>query len=74
MCIAIPMKIDSIESPWALVNAGGLKRRINIELTQDVKIGDYVLVHAGYAIQKLEKSQAEEDLKLWKEIAELQKE
>lgn len=74
MCIAIPMKIDSIESPWALVNAGGLKRRINIELTQDAKIGDYVLVHAGYAIQKLEKSQAEEDLKLWKEIAELQKE
>jgi hydrogenase expression/formation protein HypC len=72
MCIAIPMRIEAIEGPWAMVNARGLKHRVNIELTPAVKTGDYVLVHAGYAIERLEKTRAEEDLKIWEELEKIQ--
>lgn len=73
MCIAIPMKIETLEGPWAMVNAGGLKKRVNIQLIPEAAVGDYVLVHAGYAIEKLEKDQAEEDLDLWREMEKIQR-
>jgi hydrogenase expression/formation protein HypC len=68
MCLAIPAKIMSLDGAKAHVDFGqGILREVNITLVQ-AKIGDYVLVHAGYAIQVLEEKDALETLSLWKEI------
>jgi hydrogenase expression/formation protein HypC len=68
MCLAIPAKIMSKTGDIAKVDFGeGVLRDVNIALVT-VNIGDYVLVHAGYAIQVLDKHEAEETLRLWREI------
>lgn len=70
MCLAIPAQVLEIIGYEALLDFGGVKRRANISLLENVKIGDYVIVHIGFAIQKLDKKEAEESLKYWKEILE----
>jgi len=68
MCLAIPAKVVEIKENMAKVDFGeGVLRDVNVTLV-DVKLGEYVLVHAGYAIQVLDKESAEETLQLWKEI------
>jgi hydrogenase expression/formation protein HypC len=70
MCLAIPAKVKSIEEDRAKVDFGeGVLREVNITLV-NAKVGDYVLVHAGYAIQVLDEEEAQETLRLWKEILE----
>lgn len=70
MCLAIPGKIISIEQDKAHVDFGeGVLREVNIVLV-NAKLGDYVLVHAGYAIQLLDREEAQETLQLWNEILE----
>jgi hydrogenase expression/formation protein HypC len=70
MCLAIPAKVESIEENRAKVDFGeGVLREVNISLI-DAKVGDYVLVHAGYAIQVLDEKEAQETLRLWNEILE----
>lgn len=74
MCLAVPARIIEINGDLAKVDfGGGVIREANISLV-DAKVGDYVLVHAGYAIQVLEKEEAEEILMLWKEILEAEEE
>ncbi|HUV45970.1 MAG TPA: HypC/HybG/HupF family hydrogenase formation chaperone [Dehalococcoidia bacterium] len=70
MCLAIPVLIKSIEGKEAKVEIGGITRRISLWLTPEAKVGDYALVHAGYAINILDQEQAEETLRLFEEIAE----
>ena len=70
MCLAIPALIKSIEGKEAEAEIGGVSRRIGIWLTPEVKVGDYVLVHTGYAIDVLDQEEAEETLSLLREIAE----
>jgi len=68
MCLAIPAKIMSIENDKAKVDFGEkVLREINIALVS-AKVGDYVLVHAGYAIQVMDEKEAQETLHLWNEI------
>jgi hydrogenase expression/formation protein HypC len=68
MCLAIPAKILSLDGTKANVDFGqGVLREVNVSLV-DVKVGQYVLVHAGYAIQVLEEKEALETLSLWDEI------
>jgi len=67
MCLAIPGKIVKIEGEHAIVDYGGAVRRANISLV-DAKVGDYVIVHAGFAIQKLDEREATETLKVWEEL------
>jgi hydrogenase expression/formation protein HypC len=68
MCLAIPAKIMSMEGEKAKVDFGeSVLREVNVSLV-DVKIGDYVLVHAGYAIQIIEEEDAKETLSLWNSI------
>ena len=68
MCLAIPAKVMSLEGVKANVDFGqGVLREVNVSLVQ-VKIGEYVLVHAGYAIQVLEEKEALETLSLWREV------
>jgi len=71
MCLAIPAKVMKIQDDMAEVDFGGVLREVNISLVE-VKIGEYVLVHAGYAIQVIDRKEAEETLKLWNEILKME--
>ncbi len=74
MCLAIPALIKLIEDKEAEAEIGGITRRISLWLTPEAKVGDYVLVHTGYAINILDEEEAEETLRLLLEIAELAEE
>lgn len=68
MCLAIPAKVIEVQGNVAKVDFGeGVLREVNVMLV-DAKIGEYVLVHAGYAIQVIDRKAAEETLQLWNEI------
>lgn len=70
MCLAIPAKVVEVKDDYASVDfGGGVLRDVNVMLV-DTKVGDYVLVHAGYAIQVLSEEEAAETLRLWDEILE----
>ena len=70
MCLAIPAKVLGIKDCVAQVDFGsGVSREVNVMLVE-AKVGDYVLVHAGYAIQVLDEKEAQETLRLWNEILE----
>ena len=69
MCLAIPALITSIEDKEAEAEIGGIRRRISLWLTPEAKVGDYVLVHTGYAINILDQEQAKETLEILREIA-----
>jgi hydrogenase expression/formation protein HypC len=70
MCLAIPAKVVSVKEDKARVDFGeGILREVNVTLVK-AKVGDYVLVHAGYAIQVLDEKEALETLELWNEILE----
>ena len=70
MCLAIPVLIKSIDGNEAEAEISGVTRTISIMLTPEAKVGDYALIHTGYAINILDKEEAEETLRLIKEIAE----
>ncbi len=68
MCLAIPAKVVEVKENAAKVDFGeGVLRDVNVTLV-NAKVGEYVLVHAGYAIQVLDKKSAEQTLQLWKEV------
>lgn len=68
MCLAIPAKVIAVKDDDARVDFGeGVLREVNVTLV-DVNVGDYVLVHAGYAIQVLGEEEAQKTLRLWNEI------
>lgn len=68
MCLAIPARVVNVDGSNAKVDFGeGVLRDVNIALVE-AKVGDYVLVHAGYAIQTMDKDEAMETLRLWNEI------
>lgn len=68
MCLAVPMKILSIDGDFAIAEAAGLKKKISIQLLAGIKVGDYTIVHAGFAIQKLDTKDALETLDILKRI------
>jgi hydrogenase expression/formation protein HypC len=68
MCLAIPAKVVEIKGDVARVDFGaGTMRDVNVSLVE-AKVGEYVIVHAGFAIQVLDQKAAEETLKMWNEI------
>jgi len=71
MCLAIPALVRSVDGLEADVEIGGVSRRASIMLTPEVKVGDYVLLHTGYAISTIDESEAIETLEMFREIAEL---
>jgi len=72
MCLAIPAKVVEIsENGWGQVEMGGLKQRVNLRLVPEVKLGDYVLLHAGYAISTVSEEDAQITLDLLEQMAEL---
>jgi len=68
MCLATPAKIKSIKSKKALVDFGGVSKEISLGILEGAKKGDYVLVHAGFAIGKVSKQEAVDTLKALKEL------
>ena len=71
MCLAIPVKIVSIDGDEAETEIGGVRRRVSIAFTPEARVGDYVLLHTGYAIGVIDEAEAEETLKLLEEMASL---
>jgi hydrogenase expression/formation protein HypC len=67
MCLGIPMKIRKIEAGFAEVESGRLIRKANVQMLPQAKVGDYVIVHAGFAIERLDPEKAKETLKLIQE-------
>ncbi len=70
MCLAVPGEVLSISGSRALINTMGVKKEVSIALVEDVKIGDYLIIHAGCAISKIDEQEALETLKLFKELGE----
>jgi hydrogenase expression/formation protein HypC len=70
MCLGIPGRVIEIEKNVARVEVGGLVRDISIELCPEVSVGEYVLIHTGFAIQKVDEKEAEETLELLKKMTE----
>lgn len=68
MCLALPMKIISVNAPDAVGEAGGLTQNVRVDFVNDVKPGEYVIVHAGFAIQKMSEAEALENIRFLKEI------
>ena len=73
MCIAAPARIVEIDRENNLLSAdfGGVRQTARLNLIEDVEIGDYVLIHAGYAIEKLTEEAAKESLEAWDELLEI---
>ncbi len=71
MCLGIPGKVIEVNKNVAKVELGGLLRDVSLDLCPDVSVGDYVLIHTGFAIQRLDEEDAKETLDLLRQIAEL---
>jgi len=69
MCLAIPALVEKItDDDKAIVNLDGVRKEISLALVDDVAAGDYVIVHVGYALQKLDEAEAQETLALFAEL------
>ena len=69
MCLAIPVRIESIENDdTAMADIGGLRKAINISLVTDIKPGDYVILHVGFALKKLDEDEAQKTLAMISDI------
>ena len=71
MCLAIPSKITRIENSMATIDVDGVQREASLLLLEEAEIGDYVIVHAGFAIHKIDEAAALETLEFLKEAAAL---
>ena len=74
MCLAIPTLIVSIDGQRAEVEIGGVQRTISLALTPEAKVGDYAIVHTGFAISLLDEEEAQETLRLFAEMEALENE
>ena len=68
MCLALPMRITAVDGTLATIATAGLEQRTSLMLVPEAKVGDYVLVHAGFAISVLDEAEANETLELLREI------
>ncbi|UCF07080.1 MAG: HypC/HybG/HupF family hydrogenase formation chaperone [bacterium] len=68
MCLGIPMKVIKRDGDTAVAEAGGIRKDVRLDLVSDVDIGDYILIHTGFAIEKLDPKEALETLELIKDV------
>ena len=71
MCLAIPAKIVSIEDSMGTVDMAGIQKKVSLILLEEPQVGDYVIVHAGFGIHKIDEEVAMESLKILREAASL---
>jgi len=74
MCLAIPMKVITVSGNEAVAEVGGAEYQANLTILPDIKIGEYIIVHAGFAIERLDEESALETLQIWQDIAEFDQE
>ena len=74
MCLAVPLEITEIEGNEATAERDGVRRRIRVDFIEEPKVGDYVIVHAGFAIERISREQAMEDLAAAAEVEQVLKE
>jgi hydrogenase expression/formation protein HypC len=70
MCLAIPMRIVAIDGPAAVAEVDGVSRQVRLDLLPEVSLGDYVLIHAGLAIARVDAAHAEETLSFLRSLAD----
>lgn len=68
MCLAVPLKLIEINGKTATGEAMGMTRQLRVDFIKDPQVGDYVMVHAGFAIERLPEGQALTDLEAWEEM------
>lgn len=68
MCLAIPMKVKSIHANIATAEVNNIDYEVNVTMMDKLKIGDYVIVHAGFAIEKMDQDEALKTLKIWQDM------
>lgn len=68
MCLAVPLKLIEINGNEAVGESMGMRRSLRVDFIEEPKLGDYVIVHAGFAIERLPEQQALEDLEAWGEV------
>jgi hydrogenase expression/formation protein HypC len=69
MCLAIPMQVKEIRENWALVEYEGTRREVRLDIVdQRPELGDYVIIHAGFALHRIDEDEAKLSLSYWKEI------
>lgn len=68
MCLAVPLKLIEVNGSSAIGEAMGMKREVRVDFIEEPKAGDYVIVHAGFAIERLPEAQALEDLEAWEDV------
>jgi hydrogenase expression/formation protein HypC len=71
MCLAIPSKIVAIDKSEAVIDVAGVRRKTSLVLLEEAAVGDYVIVHAGYAIHKIDEVAAAESLKILRDLSSL---
>ena len=70
MCLAVPVRVVTLlDDQWVETEVGGIRSRVSIALIDDVVLGDFLIVHAGFAITRLDVAEAEKSLALFNEIA-----
>ncbi|MCD7837883.1 MAG: HypC/HybG/HupF family hydrogenase formation chaperone [Clostridiales bacterium] len=70
MCLAIPMRLTDIDGNDAVAEVDGVKRKIRVDFIREPKVGDYVIAHAGFAIERLQEQQALDNLEAIREVAD----
>ena len=73
MCLSIPAKINSIDGNMAMVSVGSVTYKASLQLLDDVQVGDYILLHTGFAISKISEEDAAETLRIFEEFEDLNK-
>jgi hydrogenase expression/formation protein HypC len=68
MCLAVPLKLIEVNGKNAVGEAMGMTRQIRVDFIKEPKVGDYVMVHAGFAIERLPEQQALEDIQAWEDV------
>ena len=68
MCLAVPLKLIEINGNDAVGESMGMRRKLRVDFIDEPKLGDYVIVHAGFAIERLPEKQALDDLEAWEEV------
>ena len=69
MCLAIPAKVIAMDNGMATIDMEGTQREVSTLLIENLALGDYVIVHAGFAIHKIDETEAQESLKVLRELA-----
>ena len=74
MCLSIPAEVKSIDGEFAIAYISGVEYKASLQLVNDVEVGDYILMHTGFAIQKLDPEEAQKTLDLFRELDEINRE